>query len=84
MEENNVNKLVTSMMKKFKEDRNIDKAETLLELEKNKERVLDEVVKVAEKLDGFQKNVDTLETKMQKNNIQTNKRFGDRIYDSLK
>ena len=71
MEDNNQLKLVKSLMDKNKETLNTHKAETFVEIETVKNTIMEELQKNASSVTDLQKNIDVMETKMQKGTLQT-------------
>jgi len=77
--------IVESLMEKQRKQNDQLKAEQVIELNSMKEDIMGEVKKVTDGLGGLQKNIDVMETKMQKANLSGGggKKFSERIHANL-
>lgn len=87
MAEENKNQLiplVETLMKKNKETIEKVQAEQFVEMQSNKDEMLEAIDKQGETVKGLQKNIDVLETKLQKASLSEGVTVQDRILNHLK
>ena len=82
-EKNTLLPLVENLMEKQRKQNDKLKAEQFIELQTNKDEILEQVKAVADNVSGLQKNIDVMETKMLKNNLQKTGSIHGSIGDEL-
>ncbi len=82
-EKNTLLPLVENLMEKQRKQNDKLKAEQFIELQTNKDEILEQVKAVADNVSGLQKNIDVMETKMLKNNLEKTGSIHGSIGDEL-
>lgn len=79
----NLKDVLSTIMDKNKDQMKAYQAETFVELKLNRDEIMDNITKMNESVDKVQKNIDLVETKLQKSNIQSSVNLGGSIFNSM-